>query len=252
MTKINLDIDIVQLRSINVKAPNVLVGLPDVGLVGAISVSYVINKLKMEEIGYVDSRNFPPLVIVRESSVKNPIRIYCTDNLISVISDLPFPPFIINPFFKSLIEWIKALGPRTVIGITGLLTQNRIQINRPEVAAIATTAGARSLLDEAGIRLMSDGIFSGVYAGLIKECNIQNVPNITLFAESYANFPDPAASAEALSVVNKILRMNIDLKQLEEEAERIKISTRELMVLTERALAQVQKMQDGSIQAMYG
>jgi predicted ATP-grasp superfamily ATP-dependent carboligase len=65
------------------------------------------------------------------------------------------------------------------------------------------------------------------------------------------SFPDPAASLEALSIVNKILDIHIDLKQLREEAERIKISTRELMLLTERALKETQRLQEGRIQTIY-
>lgn len=244
------DIDIVQLKKIDAKAPSILVGLPDVGLVGAIAVSYCIDKLGMEELGYIDSVKFPPLLIIKESVVKNAVRIYGRDNLIAIISDLPFPPFIMNYFFKNLVSWIKTLNPRVIIGITGLSTHDRIQINKPEVAGIATTMDAREILDQAGVRLLSNGIFTGVYAGLIKECSIQNIPSITLFAESYLNFPDPAASLEALAITSKILNIHIDLKQLEEEAERIKINMRELMLLTQQAFERTQKL-EGTSQAMY-
>lgn len=218
---------------------------------GGIAVSYVIDKLKMKELGYIDSPRFPPLVIIKESVVKNAIRIYGKDNIIAVISDLPFFQPIISPFFRSLIAWAKTLKPKTMIGITGLPTQDRMQVNKPEVVGVATTAAARELLDRAGVRLLSDGVFVGVYAGLVKECNVQNIPSITLFAQSHLNFPDPAASLEALSIVNKILNIHLDLKQLEEEAERIKISTRELMLLTEKAMRETQRLREGRIQPIY-
>ncbi len=226
-------------------------GLPDVGLVGAIAVSYVIEKLKMNELGYIDSPRFPPLVIVKESVVKNPVRIYGRDNIIAIISDLPLIQQIIGPFFKSFVTWAKQLKPKTMIGITGLPMQDRMQIDRPEVVGIATAPAARALLDRAGVKLLSDGIFFGTYAGFVKECSLRNLPNVTLFAQSHLNFPDPAASLEALSVVNKMLNIHIDLKQLEEEAERIKINTRELMLLTEKALRQTDRLQESKEQTMY-
>ncbi len=243
--------DIVQFKPIDIEAPNILVGLPDVGLVGSIAVSYVIDKLKMKELGYIDSPRFPPMVIIKESVVKNPVRIYGKDNVVAIISDLPFIQPTISSFFRSLIAWAKALKPKTMIGVTGLPTQDRMQVDKPEVVGIATTTGARELLDRAGVRLLSDGVFVGIYAGLIKECNVQNIPSITLFAQSHLNFPDPAASLEVLSVVGRILNIHIDLKQLEEEAERIKISTRELMFLTEKALRDIQRSQEGSMQTIY-
>ncbi len=241
----------VELKPIGTEAPSILLGVPDVGLVGTIAVSYVIEKLKMNELGYIDSPKFPPLVVIKESEVKNPIRIYGKDNIVAVISDLPFTLQIINPFFKSFVGWAKVLKPKVIIGITGLPTYDRMQVNKPEVAGIATTTAAREMLDRAGVRLLSDGVFVGNYAGLVKECSMQNIPSITLFAQSHLNFPDPAASLEALSIVNKILNIRIDLKQLEEEAERIKISTRELMLLTEKALKETQSFQEGRVQAIY-
>lgn len=244
-------IDIVQLKPIDTVSPNILVGLPGVGLVGTIAVSYVVEKLKMKEIGYIDSPRFPPLVIIRESVVKNPVRIYGKDDIIAVISDLPFIQPFINPFFKSVVAWIKTLKPRTVIGITGIPAQDRLEVDKPEVVGVATTASARELLDKAGVRLLADGVFLGIYAGLMKECNIQNIPNITLFAQSHMSFPDPAASLEALSTLNRILNVDIDLKQLEEEAEQIKISARELMHLTEQALRETQRLHEGRAQAIY-
>lgn len=251
VSKAGTVIDVFQLKSIDAESPSILVGLPDVGLVGTIAVSYLIDKLKLKELGYIDSPRFPPLVIIKESVVKNPIRIYGKDNLIAIISDLPILSFAVNPFFKSLIAWAKTLSPKMVIGITGLPMQDRLQVKKPEVVGIATTAGARDLLDRAGVRLLSDGVFFGIYAGLIKECNIQNIPSITLFAQSHLNFPDPAASLETLSILNKILNLHIDLKQLEEEAERIKISTRELMLLTEKALRESQRLREGRVQPIY-
>lgn len=251
MVRRTSDIDIVQFRPIDIKEPNILVGLPDVGLVGTISISYLVDKLGMEELGYIDSWKFPPLVIIKESTIKNPIRIYGKDNNIAVVSDLPFPQFIINPFFKSLLAWVSSLKPKTMVGITGLATQDRIQVNKPEVAGIATASSARNILDEAGVRLLSDGIFSGIYAALIRECCIRSIPCITLFAESYLNFPDPAASLEALAVVSKILKIPIDLEPLKEEAERIKIGMRELMLLTEKALEQSQRLGQGKIESIY-
>jgi uncharacterized protein len=219
--------------------------------VGTIAVSYVIEKLKMKELGYIDSPRFPPIVIIKESEVKNAIRIYGKGDIIAVISDLPFFQPIISPFFKTFVAWAKTLKPKTVIGITGLPVQDRMQVNKPDVVGIATTTAARELLDRAGVRLLSDGVFVGIYAGLVKECSLHNIPNITLFAQSHLNFPDPASSLEALAIVNRILNISIDLKQLEQEAERIKISTRELMILTEKVLKETRRLQEGRIQAIY-
>ncbi len=70
------DIRIVETTPIKGNASYVLVGVPDAGLVGSIAVTYIVESLSMEEVGYIDSELFPPAVTVRNGEIKNPVRIY--------------------------------------------------------------------------------------------------------------------------------------------------------------------------------
>lgn len=228
--------DVVQAGSVKSRSPFILVGLPDAGLVGTIAAAYLVDSLRMNDLGYIDSPRFPPLIIVRDNEVKNAIRIYEKDDLIVVISDIPIIPSLATQFSKSLVEWAKKLHPKVLVNITGLPVQNRLQIEKPEVLALATEKYVIDLLRPANVTLFSDGVLFGTYAAVIKECVSQKVPNLTLLAQSHLNFPDPTASIAALSVMNRVLNTKIDLKLLEEEAEMIRIKTRDLMKQTESAL----------------
>lgn len=244
----SITVDVVQTGSIRTKSPYILVGLPDAGLVGTIAAAYLVDSLGMKEVGYIDSDRFPPLIVVRESEVKNAIRLYEKDDLVVAISDIPILPSLVAQFSKSLLNWAKKLNPKLVINITGLPVQNRLQIEKPEVLALATSKELIELIRSASITLFSDGVLFGTYAAVIKECVSQKIPSLTLLAQSHLNFPDPTASIEALSVMNKVLKTNIDLKALKEEAEMIRIKTRELMKQTEGALREAR---EGRPQAIY-
>ncbi len=241
-------VDVVQTGSVKTKSPYILIGLPDAGLVGTIAASYLADSLEMNELGYIDSAKFPPLIIVRDNEVKNAIRIYEKDNLVVVISDIPIIPSVAVQFSKSLLGWAKKLDPKLVINVTGLPVQDRLHIEKPEVVGLATDKEVIELLRSAKVALFSDGVLFGTYAAVIKECVSQNIPSLTLLAQSHFSFPDPIASIEALSVVNKVLKTSIDLKPLKEEAEMIRIKTRELMRQTEGALKEARI---GSPQTMY-
>ncbi|MFQ5920876.1 MAG: proteasome assembly chaperone family protein [Nitrososphaerales archaeon] len=229
-------IDVVQKESIASRSPDILVGLPDAGLVGTIAATFLVDSLQMKEVGYIDSARFQPLIIVRDNEVKNPIRIYGKDDLVVVISDIPVLPLMAVQFSKSLLGWAKKLNPNLVINITGLPVQNRLQIEKPEVLCLATGKQVMQLVRDANLTLFSDGVLFGTYAAVIKECVVQQVPSLTLLAQSHLNFPDPTASIEALSIINSLLKMNVDLAKLHKEAEMIRIKTRELMKQTESAL----------------
>lgn len=230
----NITIDVIQSKDVDISSPYVFVGLPDAGLVGIIAANYLIEKRDMKELGYIDSTIFPPLVIVRDGEVKNPVRLYFKDNFVVVISDIPIAPPLATQFAKSLVKWFKKLDPKLIVNVTGVPVQNRQQLEKLDVFALATD-GAKEFADS-DLKLFNDGALFGAYASIIKECVSEEIPTLTLLAQSYMNFPDPTASIEALSMVNKLLNTNIDLKELEEEAEMIRIRTRKLMKQTEGAM----------------
>jgi uncharacterized protein len=242
-------VDVVQTGNVTSKSPYVLIGLPDAGLVGTIAASYLVDNLEMRELGYIDSARFPPLIIVRDNEVKNAIRLYEKDNLVVVVSDIPIISPVAVQFSKSLIDWARKMNPKLLINITGLPVQNRLQIEKPEVLALTTSKDVVELLRSANVTLFSDGILFGTYAAVIKECVSQKIPSLTLLTQSHLNFPDPIASIEALSIVNKVLKTNINLQPLKDEAEMIRIKTRDLMRQTEGALKEA-RMEAGP-QTMY-
>jgi uncharacterized protein len=228
---------IVQYNDVSIPSPIVFIGIPDVGLVGSIAVSYIIDKMQMQEIGYIESDRLPPILLVREGRVKNPIRIYSTNYSIAVIADIPLPPNLLTDFSSSVSRWLKGINTRLVVNMTGLPVQNRMSIDRPQVLYVLTDRSAVDMKDTNAIAL-SDGIIMGVYASIIKSCMNESIPVLTLLTQSHSSFPDPFASIEALSVINKALSMNIDLSELRHEAELIRIRTRELMKQTENILTE--------------
>ena len=56
-------VEIVEKKPVPSEA-TMLIGLPDVGLVGLIATSYLITELNLEEIAYMDSDLLPPVVVL--------------------------------------------------------------------------------------------------------------------------------------------------------------------------------------------
>jgi uncharacterized protein len=228
-----------------ITSPIIFIGLPDVGLVGSIAVSYIIDKLNMREIGYMDSDLLPPVVLVKDSLVKNPIRLYASNNndgnndIIAIISDVPLPSPLAIQFAKSIASWLKGINARLVVNITGIPVQNRLQIDKPQVLYVLTdTDGGLLNMGSTKAVGLGDGIIVGAYAAIIRSCIASKIPTLTLLAQSHLNFPDPFASIEALEVVNKALALDVDLSELKQEAELIRIRTRELMKQTASMLTE--------------
>ncbi|MEB3847244.1 MAG: PAC2 family protein, partial [Desulfurococcales archaeon] len=59
-----------------------VLGLPDVGLVGAITGLHLIRELKMKDVVGIDSyTSMPPVVVIHNSEPMYPMRIYRHGNL---------------------------------------------------------------------------------------------------------------------------------------------------------------------------
>ena len=82
-----------------------LQGLPDVGLVGLIAISYLISELNLEEIAYMDSGLLPPVVVLHEGLPHAPLRIYGNKKFVAVISDLVIPAPALHVVMRTLVDW---------------------------------------------------------------------------------------------------------------------------------------------------
>ena len=58
---IETKLEIKEYEPSKISKPNIIVGVPEAGLVGTISASYLIQQLKLPETGYIDSELVPPV-----------------------------------------------------------------------------------------------------------------------------------------------------------------------------------------------
>ena len=54
-----------KIAEYNLKDAVLIDGFPSVGLVGTIVANFLINTLKLKQIGVIDSHKFPPISIVK-------------------------------------------------------------------------------------------------------------------------------------------------------------------------------------------
>jgi uncharacterized protein len=221
-----------------VSKPTIIVGVPESGLVGTITCSYLIEQLKMAERGFIDSDLLPQVMIVHNSAVTYPIHIFGKDNLLAVLSEVPLPPFASLEVAKAIASWARSLKASVVIGVTGAPSKARDESHgdgKPTVVGVANTDSALALIKTSGASAFEDGVLTGFYASLLKHCNAKGQSGVTLLAESLTQFPDPGAAASVLEVLAKLLSLKIDTKSLMAESEEIRLRSRELMQQTQQA-----------------
>lgn len=211
------------------------------GLVGTIAASYLVEHLGLPEIAYIESELLPPVIVVQDSEPKQPIRIFGKGSLAVVVSEVPLTPRFSYEFASELAGWSKATQSKMLIGITGLPSEARLESAGDEnsmVLAVTNDDNIRKSIRSIGAQPFQHGIIASTYATLLRRCIALGVPNLTLLAESYAEFPDPGAAAAAVQVLNKLLLISVDVKPLLEGAEEIRLKMRGLMSQTQQTIQQ--------------
>ncbi|MFP4005535.1 MAG: proteasome assembly chaperone family protein [Candidatus Hadarchaeia archaeon] len=247
----NIEIKIIEKEKPK-KESTVILAFPDVGLVGPIAVKHLIKDLEMEEIGYITSDTFPPITAVHNSRPTYPIRIYGKSDLISVTSEIPITPDLINPFSNEITGWLEKIKAKNIVILGGLPRQNREEIDEPPIHGIPSNKDAEVKLKDNDLHVLEEGFISGINGVLLRSLAERNVPGIYLMSEAHRNYPDPGAAASILEALNDLEGLSINVDELRKKEEEIKVAARDLMRQTQKTMQEAEKNREEEIPMMYG
>jgi uncharacterized protein len=248
-------VHIVEEEGVEYANPVVIEGLPDVGLVGTIAASYIVEKLNYKEIGHIESDLFPPVMVIHNGNLKDPFRIYSAedDSIVVVLSEVAVPPKAVYPLTTALADWFSKIKVKTpVISVKGLPVKNRMEIEKPEMFGVGNSEEAVAKLTAKQTDLLEEGFIAGTYAMLLRECAKRKINAISLLAQCYPVYPDPGAAASAIEAIMKFIPgLVVDVGELIENAEEIKLKARDLMQQTALSASEMQKGMEQDMPIMY-
>lgn len=229
-------------------------GFPSVGLVSSIVANYLLNVLEPVQIGVLDSPQFPAISIVRDTEPLNAVRIYAgekvgdsasSEQLVIFISEFQPPKSQIKAIASTILDWVQEQKCRLLISPEGLEVDRKSgkedggeggEHGEGESGAhttheggeelptygVASTARARTMLEEHAIPLFKEGVITGIAGVLLNEGKKRDFDVISLLAEAHTNIPDARAAAKVIEALDKfILHIKLDPQPLYLEAERI-------------------------------
>jgi uncharacterized protein len=221
-----------------------IIGLPDVGLVGLIATSYLISELNLEEIAYMDSDLLPPVVVLHKGLPHAPLRIYGNQNLIAVISELAVPAPSIYPIMREIVDWGQAKKVKRIVSMGGIPVESRQAITEPQVFGAASDQELLDLLSKRGLSIMNEGYIVGPQALSMRYSVSKKMSAIALLAQSFYNYPDPEAAAMVLKEFSRIFEIKVDVSKLLEKGEEIRLKARDIMKRTRQEMNRMKKSQE--------
>jgi len=234
------DITIVEYEEMDLSNSMLVVAFPTVGLISSIAGHFIIDSLKLDEIGTIVSRHFMPATVIHKSNPSPPVRIYAgnkicgpdgsCEQLAVIISEFMPPLNIIKPLADKIFEWSEEKGCKTVVALEGTHAIGDKKEKNLQVHGVGSTIEMKEVLKKYKIKETQEGMITGVTGVLLYEGVFMNRDVICLLAEAHTSYPDSRAAGNLLEKLDIMLPgIKIDPKPLYKEAENIEKNIRKFM-----------------------
>jgi len=219
---------VIEKKEVELKNPVLIEGLPGLGMVGRITVKYLIKQLKAEKLAELYSPHFAYYVTVDEegsiSLLKNEFyywRNELGENDIMLLTGDSQAQTIEGQYevADTILDYAKRKNVKMIITVGGY---RRDVTDTPQVFASATDPEALKKALEAGSLSSPLGSpivgAAGLILGLAK---FKGISGVCLLSETPGYIPDPKAAKSVLAVITRMLNLKLDLTGLDKEIQRI-------------------------------
>ncbi len=241
-----IEIDIEKGQSF--KGYTLIEGFPGIGLVGPMAISYIIDKLQMENVGYLHSKDFPPLVSIHKGQAMHPIRIYCSDKdkIVTIFAEFAITLDMVSELSDVIYKFVKDNGIKAIYSIGGMPQQGT-----DKKPFAISTGGMTKSLQNAGFKPIMEGVATGVSALLLIKSTNDNVDDTSIMVPVEQNIIDPAYAEIAIDGLNKLLNLKIDVEELDKEAKAVEAKIKDLINKHKETNESYKKAIDSTGPSMY-
>ena len=215
-----------EVAKVEVKNPVLIEGLPGLGMVGRIAVNFLAKQLKAKKIAELYSPHFPYYVLVNK---KGNVRLL--HGVFSVWKDKGGKDLIFltgdsqaqtiegqYDVADCILRFAKEKKVKTIITIGGYRKEAE---NTPRIIAVSTNSAlletalrAKATASSAGNPIVGT---AGLLLGMAK---FEGIDAICLLGETRGYLPDPKAAKSILTVLQRMLGIEVDLAELDKEVEK--------------------------------
>jgi len=238
-----------ELTKIELKNPVLIEGLPGLGMVGRIATRYLAKQLKAKKLATLYSPHFPYYVLVnRKGSVRllhgefffwkneageNDFIFFTGDSQAQTIEGQ-------YEVASCILDFAEKNNVKIIVTIGGYRKEVK---ETPKVVAVSTSPNllnealkAKAIPSPAGNPIVGT---AGLLLGLAK---FRKIDAICLLGETRGYLPDPRAAKSVVEVLQKILKIKVDLSGLDKEIEKSKEIVDRMQEIEKRREKYAQKM----------
>lgn len=218
--------EVYEIKKTKLNSPIIFAGFVGAGLAGPIAVGYMIEKLKMKEIGYMRSKYLPPATVFIQGRLRHPFRFYSnrSGTICAIICEITLHLEGLYTIASSILDWCEKNGSEEIIILDGVPSTE----NHDQKAFCAAEEDLCRIMADNGINMIPQGFVTGIPGAILNECIIRKIRGVTLLVKANPQRPDPLAAATLVEAVNRVYHTSIDTKDLREQEQQIGIDFRAL------------------------
>ncbi len=207
------------------KNPTVIHGFPGFGLVGTIATEFLLEHLKVEQIGKITVDEMPAMIAVHDGKMVDPFGIfYDKKSNIVIVHSIAATQGFDWKLADMVIDLAGKIDAKEIISMEGLAGHNPEEFK----AFYFTKDPKRSeKLAKSGIAPLKEGIIMGVTGAVLMKN--EDIPLTCLFSETHSNLPDSKAASKIIEAVDKYLGLKVDYAPLVKQAEQFEEKLQDLM-----------------------
>ena len=225
----------------NFKGSTFICGLPGVGLVGNIVANFLVNNLKLKQVGIIDGPAFPSISVVKDGIPNHPMRLYageqiCNDGkcnqIVICVSDFVPPVSVTKDLVDCIFDWAKEKGCTSFIIGEGFSIPQKSEDKDSIVYGVSSTEASKDWIINAKVTPFEFGTIGGFTGVMLNQGRLRSVNVLGLLAEVEEDIPDALAASKIIEAIDKLLlEIDLDPKPLLEEAASLE---KELQKVTEQ------------------
>ena len=211
--------EIYEIKKVKLNSPIVFAGFVGAGLAGPIAVGYMIEKLKMKEIGYMRSKYLPPATVFIQGRLRHPFRFYSNKSgtICAIICEITLRLEGLYTIASAILEWSEKNGSEEIIILDGIPSKEK----HDQKAFCAAEEDLCRIMADSGIDMIPQGFVTGIPGAILNESLLRKIRGVTLLVKANPQKPDPRAAATLVEAVNRVYQTSIDTKDLNEQEQQI-------------------------------
>src|ERR671930_849476 len=196
-------------------APILIAGFPGPGLVGSLSTSYIINKLRMNQIACVESEFIVPGVIYAEGKLRHPFRLYSNQegDVCVLVCEAPIIIQGMYSVLDTVMKWALSNNVKEVIVLDGIGVEGLPDSKRTPfiLSSDGRQSDDSSLIDDSYNKISitnkeeekgdhsaiypTTAFIGGISGGLLSSCLSNGIASKALIISAARGIPDPEGAA---------------------------------------------------------